>query len=76
MTLMALVIELLLALAKLFGAGASNANSARERETGAALQREQDMRYDEARIAAASRAGLAVDGVPSDQDPQDRDRKS
>jgi hypothetical protein len=73
---MALIVELLLALVKLFGVSASSANAARERETGAALQREQDMRNEEIRIAAAARAGLAVDGLPNGHDALDRDGKS
>ena len=73
MSLLALIVELLLALAKLFGMGASRAGAREERATGAALQREEDMKNEEARIAAAARAGLAVDGLPVGKDAEDRD---
>jgi hypothetical protein len=65
--------ELLLALAKIFGFSASNANAANERATGAALQREEDMRHEEARITAAARAGLDSGKLPVGPDPEDRD---
>jgi hypothetical protein len=70
---LALIAELLLALAKLFGMSASNVTASRERDVGAALQREEDMKNEEARIAAAARAGLAVDELPSGHDAEDRD---
>jgi len=73
MSLLALIAELLLALTKLFSMGASSLNSSRERSTGAALQREEDMKNEEARIAAAAHAGLAVDRLPIGHDAEDRD---
>jgi len=73
MSLLALIVELLLALAKLFGMGASSLTTSRERATGAASQREEDMKNEEARIAAAARAGLAVNGLPNGKDTEDRD---
>ncbi len=74
MSLLALIAELLLALAKLIGMGASSVGAREERATGAALQREEDMKNEEARIAAAARAGLAVDRLPIGKDAEDRDR--
>ena len=73
MSMLALIAELLLALAKLFNTGASSLAASRERSTGAALQREEDMKNEEARIAAAARAGLAVDRLPSGKDAEDLD---
>jgi hypothetical protein len=73
MSLLALVAELLLALAKLIGMGASSVGARDERATGAALQREEDMKNEEARIAAAAHAGLAVDRLPVGNDAEDRD---
>jgi hypothetical protein len=73
-SLLALIVELLLALAKLMGMGASSVRAHEERATGAALQREEDMKNEEARIAAAARAGLAVDRLPIGYDAEDRDR--
>jgi hypothetical protein len=72
-SLLTLAVQLLLALVKILGFSASNGNAANERATGAALQREEDMRHEEERIAAAARAGLDSCKLPIGPDPEDRD---
>ena len=68
MSLLGLIAEILLALARLLAPA-----SAGERATGAALQRAEDMSHEQARITAAARAGLAAERLPAGPDPFDRD---
>ena len=71
MTLFRLLLEIFAGLIKVFQFQAANLDRARERETGAALQREEDMRHEENRIRNSGRADLGR--LPDGPDPLDRD---
>ena len=71
MTLFRLLLEIVAGLIKVFQFQSANLDRARERETGAALQREEDMRHEETRIRSSGRADL--ERLPDGPDPLDRD---
>ena len=74
MTWFALLVELVLALAKAFGLAASAKQVADERTAGAAEQRVEDLSREADRINKAARAGLAIGPADSKlPDPYDRD---
>ncbi|MDE2383086.1 MAG: hypothetical protein KGO53_00590 [Alphaproteobacteria bacterium] len=73
MSLAALILEILAALGRLFSLRSAAQASERERQLGAALQREKDMQDEERRISAAARAGLDAGGLRGPADPLDRD---
>ena len=71
MTLFRLLLEIVAGLIKVFQFQTAKLDRARERDTGAALQREEDMRHEETRIRSSGRADL--ERVPDGPDPLDRD---
>lgn len=66
-----LFLEIFAGLIKAFQLATANRTRSQERDIGAALQREVDLRYEENRLRAAGRADL--DGLPTAPDPLDRD---
>ena len=71
MTLFRLLLEIVAGLIKVFQFQTAKLDRARERDTGAALQREEDMRHEETRIRSSGRADL--ERLPDGPDPLDRD---
>ena len=74
MTLIRLLLEIASGLIKAFQFQTANLDRARECDTGAALQREEDMRHEENRIRISGRADL--ERLPNGPDPLDRDSPS
>ncbi len=74
MSLLRLVLEIFVGLVKALQFQTANLDRARERATGATLQREEDMRHEETRIQSADRADADSGGLPEQPDPLDRDR--
>ena len=72
MSLFALVVELLLALAKALGLSASAKQASDERRAGAALQRAEDLSHEAIRIQNATHAGADLPAA-SLPDRYDRD---
>lgn len=72
MSLLALIVELILALIKTIGFATSAKQLRNEREAGAAIQRAEDLSREATRINKSARAGLGAepDRLP---DPFDRD---
>ena len=71
MTLFRLLLEIVAGLIKVFQFQTAKLDRARERDTGAALQRDEDMRHEETRIRSSGRADLGR--LPDGPDPLDRD---
>ena len=71
MTLFRLLVEIVAGLIKVFQFQTAKLDRARERDTGAALQRDEDMRHEETRIRSSGRADLGR--LPDGPDPLDRD---
>lgn len=68
---MRLLLEIIAGLIKLFQFQTANLDRAREQSTGAALQREEDLRHEQISLRAAGRADL--ERLPDGPDPLDRD---
>ena len=68
---MRLLLEIVAGLIKLFQFQTAKLDRAREQSTGAALQREEDLRHEQNRIGAAGHADL--ERLPDGSDPLDRD---
>ena len=66
-----LLLEIFAGLIKLFQGQAASDQRVQERDIGAAMQREEDLRHEENRLRAAGHADLG--GVPNQPDPLDRD---
>ncbi len=73
MTIVTLVLEIIAALAKLLGLHNAAVATAQERQTGAAIQRAEDMQNEEDRIRVAARADLEFDSLHQPKDQWDRD---
>ncbi len=66
-----LFLEICAGLLKLFQGRAASQDRAQERDIGAAMQREEDLRHEQNRLGAAGRADL--ERLPDAPDPLDRD---
>ena len=71
MTLFRLLLEIVAGLIKVFQFQTAKLDRARERDTGAALQREEDMHHEENRIRRSG--GADLERLPDGPDPLDRD---